>query len=119
MFINLSNHPSALWNAEQKDAAEQLCGEITDLPFPTVDPAGDEEYINALADDYCRRVLDMAAHQPVVVHLMGEMTFTVALVQRLQALGITCVASTTERVTVEEDGVKTSLFKFVKFRKYF
>ncbi len=118
MFLNLSNHPSALWGAEQKAAAEQLCGEIVDLPFPAVDPAGDEEYIAALADEYCKKVVEMAAGKTVMVHLMGEMTLTLALVRRLQVAGIPCLASTTRRMTVEQDGVKTSVFKFVKFRKY-
>ena len=118
MFLNLSNHPSALWGAEQKAAAERFGGSITDLPFPAVDPAGDETYIAALADEYCRKVVEMAAGKTVMVHLMGEMTLTLALVRRLQAAGIPCLASTTRRVTVERDGVKTSVFKFVKFRKY-
>ena len=118
MFLNLSNHPSAKWSAEQTEAAKQLYGEIVDLPFPVVDSAGDEAYIAALADEYCSKVIEYAKVQPVTVHLMGEMTFTFALLQRLQAQEITCVASTTERETMEENGVKTSIFKFVKFRKY-
>lgn len=119
MFINLSNHPSANWSAEQKDTAEKLYGEIIDLPFPVVDPAGDEEYIASLADDYCRIILDLSDGMPVTVHLMGEMTLTFALIQRLLAEDIPCVASTTERVTNETpDGRKESFFKFIQFRKY-
>ena len=119
MFINLSNHPSAHWSARQKAAAERLCGDIIDLPFPVVDPAGDEAYIAALADDYCRKVLEMSGGKNVVVHLMGEMTLTFALVQRLCVHSIPCVASTTERVTVEyADGRKESMFQFVRFRNY-
>ena len=119
MFINLSNHPSANWSAEQRNTAELLYGEIFDLPFPVVDPAGDEEYIASLAEDYCRQVLEMSQDRDVTVHLMGEMTLTLALVQRLQTEDITCVASTTERVTNETpDGHKESFFKFIQFRKY-
>lgn len=119
MFINLSNHPSANWSAEQKNTAEKLYGEIIDLPFPVVDPAGDEEYIDSLAEDYCRQVLELSRDRNVTVHLMGEMTLSFALVQRLQTEGITCVASTTERVTNETpDGHKESFFKFIQFRKY-
>ena len=119
MFINLSNHPSTNWSAEQKDTAEQLYGEIVDLPFPVVDPAGDEEYIASLADEYCRKILDLSDGMPVTVHLMGEMTLTFALIQRLQIVGILCVASTTERVTNETpDGRKESFFKFIQYRKY-
>lgn len=119
MLLNLSNHPSANWSAEQKDTAEKLYGEIIDLPFPVVDPAGDEEYIAYLAEDYCRQVLEMSEDRDVTVHLMGEMTLTFALVQQLQTDGITCVASTTERETNETpDGHKESFFKFIQFRKY-
>jgi hypothetical protein len=42
--------------------------------------------------------------KPAAVHLMGEMTFTFALVRKLQAAGIRCVASTTARDVVEEGG---------------
>ena len=52
------------------------------------------------------------------VHIMGEMTFTFAMVNALHKKGITCIASTTERISSEENGVKTSEFKFVQFRKY-
>ena len=119
MFINLSNHPSANWSAEQKTAAEQLCGDIIDLPFPQVDPHGDEDYIAALADEYCLKVRSISNGLPAIVHLMGEMTLTFALLQRLQSQGIRCVASTTERFTKNlSNGVKESIFLFVKFRNY-
>ena len=49
---------------------------------------------------------------------MGELTFTFALVSKLKALGIPAIASTTERNSVEETGVKSSVFEFVKFRSY-
>ena len=119
MFINLSNHPSANWSAEQTEAAKRLYGAIVDLPFPAVDPAGDEAYIAALADEYCQNVLVISGDENVTVHLMGEMTLTFALLQRLLSHGILCVASTTRRETVEyPDGRKESSFKFVRFRKY-
>ncbi|MBO4773879.1 MAG: CRISPR-associated protein [Bacteroidales bacterium] len=118
MFLNLSNHPSANWSAEQTEAATRLYGEVIDLPFPAVNPAGDEAYIADLADEYCQKVLALAEGKNITVHLMGEMTLTFAILKRLQAYGIPCVASTTRRETMEENGVKTSVFKFVKFRNY-
>lgn len=118
MFLNLSNHPSANWSAEQTETAMRQYGEIIDMPFPTVDPAGDEAYIAALADEYCQKALEMSERHAITVHLMGEMNLTFALVQRFMEKGITCVASTTRRETVEENGVKTSIFQFVKFREY-
>ena len=54
-----------------------------------------------------------------VVHVMGEMTFTYNMVNALKNVGITCLASTTERlVTMTSDGKKVSDFKFVQFREY-
>ncbi len=113
MLLNLSNHPSALWPAVQLAACG---GKVLDMPFPQVDPDGDEAYIEKLADEYLDKILktkDVSA-----VHIMGEMNFTFALVNRLKANGIRCLASTTKRATVEENGVKISKFNFVRFREY-
>ena len=119
MFLNLSNHPSANWSAEQKSAAETVGGAIVDLPFPIVDPAGDVDYISSLADEYLCRILEMSDGEDVTVHLMGEMTLTFALIQRLLAEDIPCVASTTERNTImATGGKKISEFRFVQFREY-
>lgn len=117
MLINLSNHPSDQWSEEQTEAAKGY-GEIVDLPFPAVDAVGDESYVANLAESYLRKVLDFAQGCSVVVHLMGEMTLTHALVVRLQRHDITCIASTSERVSEEVCGVKTSCFQFVRFRRY-
>ena len=119
MLINLSNHPSARWSAQQAEAANRLYGEIVDLPFPQVDPNGDEAYVERLVDEYAGKVLQLAEKQPVTVHLMGEMTFCFALVSHLQKHDITCVASTTERIVKESGyGTKEVIFKFVQFRNY-
>ena len=118
MFINLSNHSSDKWSEAQIEAAKQY-GDIVNLPFPQVDPKGDEAYIAGLTDAYCQKVHELADDAPLVVHLMGEMTLTFALVTRLKAKGIVCLASTTERIVTEEaPGVKTNVFRFARFRKY-
>lgn len=118
MFINLSNHPSSKWSEAQTEAAKQY-GDIIDLPFPEVDPNGDEAYIANLADEYCRKILDMRDGTPLTIHLMGEMTFAFALVARLKKKDVACLASTTERIVLEEaPGVKTNVFRFVRFRHY-
>ena len=113
MLLNLSNHPSATWTDQQMKAAG---GRVIDLPFPAVAPDGDENYIEALAQEYYDKILAMKDIK--TVHIMGEMNFTYALVNKLKAAGIRCVASTTKRETVEENGVKISRFSFVMFRKY-
>lgn len=118
MFINLSNHPSSKWSEAQTEAAKQY-GDIIDLPFPEVDPNGDEAYIANLADAYCQKILDMEDGTPLTIHLMGEMTLAFALVSRLKAKGVACLASTTERIVLEEaSGVKTNVFRFARFRRY-
>lgn len=119
MLINLTNHPSARWSDKQKAAAE-VYGEIVDMPFPVIDEAGDEKYIATLADEYLNKIVNLSDTQSVVVHLMGEQTFSYALIKRLRERGITCVASTTKRIVKEEVPGKKSevIFQFERFRAY-
>jgi len=118
MLINLSNHPSSKWMKPQIEAAKKY-GEIVDLQFPSVDPSGDTTYIEDLANEYVRKIISIASGDGAVVHVMGEMTLTFAIICKLQKVGIECVCSTTERV-VEEigNGEKRVLFNFIKFRNY-
>ena len=121
MLINLSNHPSANWPEEQKLKALELYKEIVDIPFPEVDPNGEEEYIENLAGEYLNKILEIKnrTSETVVVHLMGELTFSFALLVKLKANGVRCVASTTQRVVMDEgNGRVTKLFRFVRFREY-
>ena len=122
MFINISNHPYEQWDSDQKEAAAKY-GECIDIPFPSVDEKGDEDYIAKLADDYLLKVLkQIGKHNKkgITVHLMGEMTFSVALLERLKRNYIQCVASTSQRQALEiGNGKKESVFKFMKFRKYY
>jgi len=113
MLLNLSNHPSSNWTEPQLAAAG---GNVVDLAFPQVAPDGDEAYIEQLANDYYNKIEAMSNIE--AVHIMGEMNFTYSLVSKLKAHNIRCVASTTKRETVEENGVKISKFNFVRFREY-
>lgn len=113
MFLNLSNHPSPSWSQAQLSAVGEA---VTDLPFPQIDPAGDEKYIDSLVNQYFQKIVEIK--DVSAVHIMGEMTFTFALVEKLKAKGIRCVASTTQRLTEEKNGIKTSVFQFVRFREY-
>lgn len=116
MFINLSNHPSSRWGEEQLKAAQQY-GEVIDLAFPNIEPQFTSKDVNELAEITAEGIIDIG-DQPVV-HVMGEMTYTYAVVSRLKEKGITCLASTTERNTImTPDGKKISEFKFVQFREY-
>ncbi len=121
MLINLSNHPSHLWGENQKTAATAY-GKLVDLPFPAIEPTASTDAISLLAEQYevkIRQLLATDTDSAFAVHVMGELTFCFALVLRLQKAGITCLASTTRRETVENgDGLKTSRFEFVRFREY-
>ncbi|WP_100629771.1 CRISPR-associated protein [Algoriphagus formosus] len=116
MLLNLSNHPSAAWSSAQVQAAIKSYGSIEDMPFPPIDPKADESAIQELAIIYLEKIRDI---NPNAVHIMGELTFTFELVRLLQTHGITCIASTTHRSTIElEDGTKNVKFEFVRFRAY-
>ncbi len=127
MLINVSNHTSANWPEEQKQAAIRLFGVIKDIAFPHIDPVADNDAILALANDFGNRIVKCFNNPPApfikgevhAVHIMGEMTFTCAVVALLQYRNIVCVASTTERIVDEAvDGSKNVVFQFVQFREY-
>ena len=118
MLINLSNHPSTSWSFQQLEAA-QTYDEIVDLPFPIVDPEADETDIATLSEEYFLKIKQVSSGKKVVVHLMGEMTLSFNLIQRLKDADITCIASTSERIIKEIDsGKKEVTFQFKRFRKY-
>ena len=115
MLLNLSNHPSNKWTPEQIKAANTQYGQVIDMPFPNIPPAFTEQQIEALANEY---LVAIEAHKPTAVHLMGEMTFTYVLVNKLKAANIKCLASTTNRTVQEINNKKIVQFQFVQFRQY-
>lgn len=118
MFINISNHPSSQWGREQQQAAEQW-GAIVDEAFPTIAGAASTNEVSALAVDYAGIIVRQYKPGRDVVHVMGEMTFTYALVSRLRAAGFECVASATQRIKQQmPDGSFISEFRFQAFRNY-
>ena len=120
MLINLSNHPFAKWSHPQKDAAQKY-GLVVDLAFPVVQPLASTQEIGGLAEIYKGKVLYMLKNstQSVnAVHLMGELTFSFALLQLLQQEKVICVASTTNRIVAETGNSKTVEFDFCQFREY-
>ena len=122
MFINFSNHPSQIWSREQTDAARGY-GAIVDVSFPAVPPDASEEEIQGMAEQSCVQIASVIegvnGGETSAVHIMGEMTLTYAIVNRLLKRGVCCMASTTTReVTTDTDGNKISVFRFVRFRQY-
>ncbi len=120
MLLNISNHPSSKWGNGQIHAAAEF-GEIVDIPFPMIDPDGDEVYITQLVDQYYLEIKEIYKAHPaakLAVHIMGEMTFSFGLIAKLQRDRIICLASTTARTTIETENSKSSVFKFKRFRQY-
>ena len=123
ILINYSNHPSEYWSKEQKDAAAKNYGTVIDVPFPSVPSAAGSEEVNNLTEFYFRElqvlIKALNAESSTVVHLMGEFTFSFALLCKLKNSGVKVIASTSERVTsINSDGSKQSYFKFIRFREY-
>lgn len=119
VFVNLSNHPSADWSEEQKKAALAYGG-IIDVPFPSVPSSCSDKAMQKLADKAVGAVAKAAyPAREVTVHVMGEMTLTYRIVNKLKARGIRCLASTSDRVANDiGNGEKISQFHFVEFREY-
>lgn len=116
MLINLSNHPSTNWSEAQLNAAAKY-GSISDLAFPHINPAATTDEIRMLVDHYISQVRAMDA--PATVHIMGEFTFCYLFVSACKAIGMPCVAATTNRMVQEQDGKKIVSFEFVQFRPFF
>jgi len=121
MLINLSNHPSISWFNLQFKTAKELYTNVVDLDFPQIPPDADKELIDALANDYkdiCLDILSSSKDIKNAVHIMGEMTFCFALINKLKKQNITCVASTSDRNTIDYENSKITNFNFIKFREY-
>jgi hypothetical protein len=120
MLINFTNHPNKNWSDTQT-AVASVYDEILDIPFPDVDPNGNEDYIEELADTY---VSQINAHKPSAVLCQGEMTLAFAVASILMSeCGVTVLAACSERIVSEiTDGngetVKQAEFRFARFRKY-
>ena len=118
MFINISNHNSTHWGNTQL-AAAKAWGGIVDVDFPSIGTESDASAVSALAEQYSTVIRSRFSPDTDAVHIMGEMTFTYALVRRLRQVGFTCLASTTQRLKQQlPDGSFISEFQFHSFRHY-
>lgn len=121
MLINLSNHPSSKWPAEQIGAAEKEFKDVEDIPFPKIPPQAEAHEVEEMARQLLKKI-KLEFYPPQwydAIHIMGEMTFTLAFVYLAQKEGFTCLASTTERlVNKQQDGSKNIRFQFCRFRPY-
>jgi hypothetical protein len=126
-LLNISNHPSSGWTGKQLETARRDYREIIDFPFPNVDPEFDEKEVHQLAESTVSKILDTLAERPgfdlenesLVAHIMGEMSLLYQMINLLESYNITCVCSTSKRISQElENGQKLVKFEFVRFRPY-
>ena len=118
LFINLSNHPSSQWGEDQLAEAKKL-GEIVDMEFPAVNPCAATIELDEMAQKLVDDIRKLAGENNITVHVMGEMSLTYKVVQKLISWGIRCVCSTTQRIVTEDaDGRKVTEFHFEQFRDY-
>lgn len=120
MLLNLTNHPSKNWNADQLRAAVEEWETVRDFPFPVVRPEWDGGEVARCADTVAEEAL---ALNPDAILCQGEMTLCFALVRRFQQKKIPVVAAASTREvaeTVQSDGStrKEAVFHFVQFREY-
>ena len=114
-FLNLSNHPCSGWSDDQRRAAQALSTPVVDRPFPAVSVQASSSDVEGVAD----QIVGALEPLPEVAMVQGEFTLTMALVSRLQARGVRCVAAVSERMTeIAQDGSKVSVFEFAGFREY-
>lgn len=139
IFLNVSNHPSAIWGARQRESAETY-GQIQDIPFPGVNPHADENEIRNMAGRLFADIIGVymesvgetdrdeilrngVSDGTLTVMVQGEFTLTFALIERLKEIHATVVAACSQRVVHEEQMAegksrKVVEFEFVRFRKY-
>lgn len=119
IFINHTNHPSASWSEEQMQAARQY-GDIMEVAFPQIEAAWDEAEVDSLARENAGRIL---ALKPSAVLVQGEFTYSYAIIGYLLKAKIDVLAACSERCTEcfvneQQETVKRSVYKFVRFRSY-
>lgn len=117
VLINLSNHPFDDWSQAQRKESEKY-GRVIDIPFPSVDPGAGEDEIICQANETVEKCLLAGKNNELTAHVMGEMTLTYSIVKTLKEKGIKCIASTSERKALTENGLRLSEFAFVRFREY-
>lgn len=94
-------------------------GEIVDMVFPVVNPCATTIELDEMAQKLVDDIRKLAGENNITVHVMGEMSLTYKVVQRLISWGIRCVCSTTQRIVTEDaDGRKVTEFHFEQFRDY-
>ena len=129
IFINLSNHPTDKWSEAQKAAVinKYQPKQIIDIAFPPINPEWNLDRVRTLVHAYREEIINHLQDKDdyIILHIMGEMCFTHALVNMMSAYKVNCICSTTKRVVTtkyDDNGVeigKETQFEFCKFRDYY
>ena len=125
VFLNISNHPSMLWDEKQSKYARLLCdkngdAKILDIKYPYISPSLDCDKAKDVAGGIIQRICDIKQGlAPCCAMVMGEFSSAHWIVDVLEEAGIKCYVSTTTRMAVNDNGNKLSGFSFVRFRRYF
>ena len=141
IFINISNHPSTGWETAHKAEALRLVEDIErgdtpriiDIKFPVIPPEMSASDVCDIAGAFAGKIFILLRKEgeiaglsdlvsmsvPPVIHIMGEQSFCYYFVLEMAKMvtGLKFVVSTTERIVEVKDGVKTSSFKFCRFRE--
>lgn len=118
MLINYSNHPSNLWPENQHSQAIKQFKLILDEPFPYIDPTANTSQLQTLANSEFQRIHNKYKHSNYAMHIMGEHTYIFLIIQLFLHHNIPCFASTTHRITTQQNNIKQSQFQFIQFRPY-
>lgn len=120
VFINLSNHPSARWSAEQ--LAATAADNVIDVALPNIPPTASQAEVRRMAKAVAADAINFAGGETATAMVAGPFGFCRQAVAELETHGIPCVEACSERSTREEtlpDGTtrKVVTFQFVQFRK--
>ena len=113
-LLVISNHPPEKWSDEQKKGWDM----IDYIPFPNVPPAFSFGEVVKMSIPILEKIGEWKKkHESGKISVQGEFTLTSILMSAIRRRsGWVFTFPTTERVVEEEDGKKTSTFKFVRWR---
>jgi hypothetical protein len=115
-LINISNHPSSSWSAEQKAGWD----EIVDVPFPAVPPEWDTHQVVNLAVELAEKVGELATDLPEGeipnVMVVGDFSLSAVLYQSMAGVWRFWFPTSERLVEETGDGRKVITFRFVRWR---
>jgi len=117
ILLNFSNKHTSTWSNSQLKLAKKQFGELVNLDFPIIEPTMSKEDVQMIATTSIEQIFIL---NPKAVHILGEGSFTVVIVQLLMSFGIPCVESTFEKnLGISKTGEKEVKYTFSQFREYF